>query len=474
MALNQPNPQRGTERRPGTGVRPAPAPQAPPAAQGGANRPTGRRPGAPPAPGGAARPPIRSAAQQQGSGKAGKYILLTIIVLLVGMVGYGFVPRGKNPDGSSKPGLFMALLNKYLPKAKADNSAEELPDLDRRFSRALEWREKAKTYVDEQTAKFKEKPEALTEVERGRVADEIERHRVQVESGTDDLARVVAANGQGTKIDAATAKEEQKKQKAAAMELGQTLIRWRGPLDKIFSKSDEPEFVARKFDAKKPEEGKPEEKKDPRRGAGQSVVAPLDPKDAPKLPPPPAEPEKPKEEPKPAEPKPEPEKPKPAEPKPEPEKPKPAEPKPEPEKPKEEPKPEPKPEPEKPKPAEPKPVEPKPEPEKPKEEPKPEPKPEKKVDVILAEADKLILDGTPMVKEILGATRNLPEDQEKLKTLAMKTETAQAFFLKARESYLGVKDAAPESANVPATLTKIEKILDLLQKASDGIKSKMK
>ena len=210
MALNQPNPGRGTERRTGTGVRPAPAPAAAPAAQGGANRPTGRRPGAPPAPGGAARPPIRSASQQQGSGKAGKYILLTIIVLLIGMVAYGFVPRGKNPDGTSKPGLFMALLNKYLPKAKADNSAEELPDLDRRYARALEWREKAKTYVDEQTAKFKEKPDALTEVERGRVADEIEKHRVQVESGTDDLARVAAANGQGTKIDAATAKEEQK------------------------------------------------------------------------------------------------------------------------------------------------------------------------------------------------------------------------------------------------------------------------
>ena len=47
MAMNQPNPQRGTERRGNTGVRPAPAPAAAPAAQGGANRPTGRRPGAP-------------------------------------------------------------------------------------------------------------------------------------------------------------------------------------------------------------------------------------------------------------------------------------------------------------------------------------------------------------------------------------------------------------------------------------------
>jgi hypothetical protein len=200
-------------------------------------------------------------------------------------------------------------------------------------------------------------------------------------------------------------------------------------------------------------------------------VAPASPNDVPK----PVEP--PKEEPKPAEPKPEPEKPKPVEPekpKPaEPEKPKPVEPKPEPEKPKEEPKPvEPKPEPEKPKPAEPK-----PEPEKPKEEPKPaepkpEPKVEKKVDVVLAEADKLVLDGTPMAKDVIGGARNLPTDPEKLKTLSMKAETAKAFFVKARETYAGVKDRAPESADVAAKMAKIEKVLALLQNAADAIDSK--
>jgi hypothetical protein len=153
----------------------------------------------------------------------------------------------------------------------------------------------------------------------------------------------------------------------------------------------------------------------------------------------------------------EPEKPKPVEP----EKPKPVEPKPEPEKPKEEPKP-----------AEPKPAEPKPEPEKPKEEPKPEPKVEKKVDVVLAEADKLVLDGTPLAKDVIGGARNLPTDPEKLKTLSMKAETAKAFFVKARETYAGVKDSAPESADVAAKMAKIEKVLALLQNAADAIDSK--
>jgi hypothetical protein len=56
----------------------------------------------------------------------------------------------------------------------------------------------------------------------------------------------------------------------------------------------------------------------------------------------------------------------------------------------------------------------------------------------------------------------------------MKLETAQAFFIKARDTYSSVKDDAPASADVAAKLTKIEKILELLQKAGDGIKSKLK
>jgi hypothetical protein len=445
MALNPQNPQRGTDVRRGTGVRPAPAPAPAPAA--GANRPTStRRPGAPaPAPGTGARPVLRSAPQNQGSGKVGKFLLLFIIFALIGMVAYGFIPR-KGKDGATKPGLFMALLNKYLPMSASKGEADPaLPDLDRRYNRAIESREKAKAYLNDQQ-KFAEAPDKLSEVERNRVVMELEKFRIEVESGTDDLARVAAAEGKETKFDAATAKEEQKKQKAFAMELGVALVKWRGPIGEIFKKADAPEFVANKFNSSKPEEKKPEEKRDPKRG--ETFVAPASPNDIPK---PPTEPEKPKEDPKP-EPKPEPEKPKPAEPKPEPEKPKP-EPKPEPEKPKEEPKPEPKPEPEK---------------------PKEEPKPAKKVDVLVAEADQLVLEGRPLAVEVLGAAKNLPDNVEKLKTLTMKLETAQAFFVKARDTYASIKDDAPAAADVAAKLGKIEKILELLQKAGDGIKSKLK
>jgi len=468
MALNQSNPQRGTGvRKQATGVRPAVSAEAPAAAP--AARPPGaRRPGAP-APGGAARPALRSSTPQQG-GKGTKYLMLGIIVALALMVGYLFVPIG-----SKAPlGLRMARMWGLLPKPGAEKPAGEAPvvGLDSKYEFALDVRKRAQAFLEDQQ-KFKDQPQALTEIEIHRVVGELEKYRDEVYLSVDDLARVAEANGKDTKIAADTAREEQKKQKAFAMELGQQLMKWKGPKDQIFASAAAPEFVANKFSAPDPAK-KPEGKKDPNRL--MTVVAPATPNDVPKPvePPKPAEPktepEKPKEEPKPAEPKPEPEKPKPAEP----EKPKPVEPKPEPEKPKPEPKPaEPQPEPEKPKPAEPekpKPVEPKPEPEKPKE----EPKPEKKVSVVVAEADQFVLDGTPLAKDVILAARDLPADPEKLKTLSMKAETAQAFFVKAREGYAGVKDAAPESSDVAAKMAKIEKVLALLQNAADAINSKLK
>jgi hypothetical protein len=385
----------------------------------------------------------------------------------------------------------MARMWGLLPKPGAEKSpTTEGPavGLDSKYQFALDVRKRAEAFLEDQQ-KFKDQPQALTDVEIHRVLGQLEKFRDEVYLSVDDLGRIVEANGKETAIAADTAREEQKKQKAFAMELGRQVMKWKGSKDQIFATAASPDFVANKFTAPDPAK-KPEDKKDPNRL--MTVVAPANPNDVPKPPDPP------KEDPKPAEPKPEPEKPKPAEPekpkpepekskeepkpaepkpaepKPEPEKPKPAEPKPEPEKPKEEPKPA-EPKPAEPKPAEPekpKPAEPKPEPEKPKEEPKPEPKVEKKVDVVVAEADKLVLDGTPLAKDVIGGARNLPTDPEKLKTLSMKAETAQAFFVKARDTYASVRESAPESSDIAAKMAKIEKVLALLQNAADAINSK--
>jgi hypothetical protein len=420
--------------------------------------------------------------------------MLTIIILLLGMVAYACIPIG------GKPPLAVRLLRMYgvlkKPAAGGDAPAEETAavGLDARFAAAIKVRERAQAFLADQEQKYKDAPQTLTDVDVHRILGELETYRDEVYVGVDDIGKVVAANGKDTTISADAAKEEGKKQKAAAMDLGKALVKWKGPKDQIFSKSEE--FVANKFNSTPAPESKPAEKRDPK--SLLTVVAPATPNDIPKPPDAPKEdpkpePEKPKEDAKPdpekskpdpakpkEDPKPEPEKPKPTEPKPDPEKPKPAEPKPEADKPKEDPKPEP----EKPKPVEPKPAEPKPEPEKPKEdakpaEPKPEPEkpkeePKAKVDVVLAEGDKLILEGRPMAKDVIDAARNLPSDPEKLKTLSMKAETALAFFVKAKDTYIGIKDVAPESADVAGKIAKIDKILALLQNAADAINSKRK
>ena len=56
----------------------------------------------------------------------------------------------------------------------------------------------------------------------------------------------------------------------------------------------------------------------------------------------------------------------------------------------------------------------------------------------------------------------------------MKAETAQAFFVKAKDTFTSVKDEAPASADVATRIAKIEKILSILQNAADGIKSRLK
>jgi len=497
---NESNPQRGTGvRKQATGVRPAvpsPAPaqrpatgrvpaQAPAAPAPAARTATApRRPGGS-APGGAARPPLRSGSAPKQGSKGTKYLMLVIILLLAAMVAYVFIPIG----GKAPLGIRMARMWGLLKKPAAGGETAEPSEpgavtLDAKYKAALALRARAQAFLADQETKYKDNPGAISDVDVHRILGELDVLREQIYLSVDDLVKVIDANGKEVAVDAATAKEEHKKQKALAMELGNKVIKWKGPKDQIFSSG--PEFTAQKFNTPATEpERKPVEKRDPK--SLLTVVAPATPNDIPKPPnPAPADP-------KPADPKPEPEKPKedpkpePEKPKPEPEKPKPAEPKPEPEKPKEDPKPEPKPEPEKPKPAEPKPEpekpkeDPKPEPksepekpkpEEPKSEPKPEPKAEKKIDVVVAEADKLVQDGYPMAKDVIGAARNLPSDPGKLKTLSMKVETAQAFFIKARDTYTGIKESAPESADVAGKLAKIEKILALLQNASDAINSK--
>jgi len=114
----------------------------------------------------------------------------------------------------------------------------------------------------------------------------------------------------------------------------------------------------------------------------------------------------------------------------------------------------------------------------PKEEPKkeepPKEPPPRTADKVLAEAEKLVIDGGVIAKELVEAMKQLPEDEARLKALLRRQEEAVSLFVKARETYLSLGDKAPPEAKVDERLAKIEKILALLQKYGDEIKSKLK
>src|SRR5262249_34079195 len=152
--------------------------------------------------------------------------------------------------------------------------------LDARYKAALALRDKAQAFLADQEQKYKDKPQDITDVDVHHVQGELEKYRELIYLSVDDIAKVVDANGKDTTVDAATAKEEHKKQKAFAMEIGKAVVKWKGPKDQIYSSA--PEFVANKFNPPSAPEKKPEEKSDPK--SLLTVVAPATPNDVPKPP----------------------------------------------------------------------------------------------------------------------------------------------------------------------------------------------
>jgi hypothetical protein len=483
MESKEPVRQRTTAMRkaPGAAAAPPPAPAPRPApvaaAKPGASRPPLRSG----APGAGPRKPlgagVRPAAASGGGSGLKKVLMLFILLALGGIVAGGFVMKDKNGTG-----LWISFLNRVgLLKGGVDKDAKKdvkvtkaKKRLDLGYEASTATRVRSEAYLKKELAKAEANPAALTFEAAREVADETAKMAGRMKKAVADLVVVCdkITEGEAADIDIAKAKEELETGKKVLLEVEALAGKWKEIKEK---KEAESGALA------KPDPDKPKE--EPKPGEPPVPLKPVDPKSEPERPavasgkPTPEKP-KPKEEPKPEpeKPKPEPEKPKPEpekpkeepkpEPKPEPAKPEPEKPKPEPEKPK--------PEPEKPKPE---PEKPKPEPEKPKEEPKPEPKPEPakpKPETVLAEADKLLIDGSVFYKELGSAMSSLPSDNGKLKALLMKKETTQAFFTKARDSYLSVKETTPDPAKLEKRLGQIEVVLGRLQKYEEEIKSKLK
>lgn len=98
----------------------------------------------------------------------------------------------------------------------------------------------------------------------------------------------------------------------------------------------------------------------------------------------------------------------------------------------------------------------------------------RRVDKLLAEAEKLVIDGSVIVREISGVVKNLPDDVDRLKTLLQKNDDATGIFVKARDTYVMAKERAEDSAAVEQKIAKIDNVLDYLRKVADRIKGKLK
>jgi hypothetical protein len=94
--------------------------------------------------------------------------------------------------------------------------------------------------------------------------------------------------------------------------------------------------------------------------------------------------------------------------------------------------------------------------------------------VVLGEAQKSVIEGAALAKQIAEGLALPSLNEEQLKTLLAKKEVAVSYLTGAKETYTVNKDKAPDPAAVERRLGLIEKVLGNLQKYGEEIKSKMK
>lgn len=98
----------------------------------------------------------------------------------------------------------------------------------------------------------------------------------------------------------------------------------------------------------------------------------------------------------------------------------------------------------------------------------------RRVDRLLSEAERLVIDGSVIVRRISDKVKALPDDVDQLKTILQQNEEANGLFVKARETYVLAKDKAPDPAAVDQKIVKIDNVLEYLRKVADRVKAKLR
>jgi hypothetical protein len=93
---------------------------------------------------------------------------------------------------------------------------------------------------------------------------------------------------------------------------------------------------------------------------------------------------------------------------------------------------------------------------------------------VLAEAERLKVEGWVLLQEVLIAMKERPDAPETLKQLYLQLESATALLSKSRDTFLSVKLKVSDPASIDETVAIIGRVLDIAARHTESIKSRLK
>jgi hypothetical protein len=99
---------------------------------------------------------------------------------------------------------------------------------------------------------------------------------------------------------------------------------------------------------------------------------------------------------------------------------------------------------------------------------------EQRVLKILDDAEEIVIGGSAGFRELAAAAKDLPTDPARLREVQKLAEEVTAQLTKAKETYVSVREKAPQGEKVDEKIAKIDKALGSLQKLRETIQSKLK
>lgn len=94
-------------------------------------------------------------------------------------------------------------------------------------------------------------------------------------------------------------------------------------------------------------------------------------------------------------------------------------------------------------------------------------------DTLLAEAQRLKVEGWVRLRDVVEAMKSPPADPEELKTLFLNVETATALLTKSRTVFLSAKEKGPEQASIDETVWVLGRVIDIADRYTESIRSRM-